>query len=191
MGDREKGQPDVSITEAPISNHSRPTSNEEPTELHSRTPNQSHDLKRWDDWWIWEFIGVIMSAAAICAIIGLLIKLEGKRLPDWGFKIKERTIKGRIIPERTINIALNSVISWISTVGKICILIPITKGIGQLKCEHSMIHKRAQLIVLGVWFAEQERQLSDFEKFENATRGLTGSAMLLWKLRGRLIEFHR
>jgi hypothetical protein len=41
------------------------------------------------------------------------------------------------------------------------------------------------LTLIGVWFAEQERQLSDFEKFENATQGLTGSVMLLWKLRGR------
>jgi hypothetical protein len=52
-----------------------------------------------------------------------------------------------------------------------------------------MVYNRAKLIVPGVWFAEQERQLSDFEKFENATRGLTGSAMLLWKLRGRSIIF--
>ena len=44
-------------------------------------------------------------------------------------------------------------------------------------------------LLVGVWFAEHERQLSDFEKFENATRGLTGSAMLLWKLRGKSVAF--
>jgi hypothetical protein len=124
----------------------------------------------WDDWWLWELLGIVMSAAAIAAIIGLLIDMDGKKVPNWGFTMKSRTVGGKFIPEKTVNISLNSVISWISTVGKICILIPITKGIGQLKW---------------VWFSEQERQLSDFEKFENATRGLTGSVMLLWKLRGR------
>ncbi len=44
------------------------------------------------------------------------------------------------------------------------------KGLGQLKW---------------VWFAEEERQLADLETFDNATRGLSGSAKLLWKLRGR------
>jgi hypothetical protein len=136
MAEKEKGQPEVSITETPALNDSRTTSTEEPKEIRSQTPHQSRAPKGWDDWWIWEIIGVVMSAAAICAIIGLLSTLNGKHLPNWGFKIKERTIRGKIIPERTINIALNSVISWISTVGKICILIPITKGIGQLKCEH-------------------------------------------------------
>jgi len=46
----------------------------------------------------------------------------------------------------------------------------LQKGLGQLKW---------------VWFAEEERQLADLETFDNATRGLTGSAKLLWRLRGR------
>lgn len=88
----------------------------------------------WDDWWIWEIIGVVVSAAAICAIIGLLIRVDGKKLENWGFTIPDKTIREKFIPAKTVVISLNSVISWISTVGKICILIPITKGIGQLKC---------------------------------------------------------
>ena len=44
------------------------------------------------------------------------------------------------------------------------------KGLGQLKW---------------VWFAESERRLDDLEKFDSATRGLTGSAKLLWRLKGQ------
>jgi len=95
----------------------------------------SNESSGWDDWWIWEIIGVVVSAAAIFAIIGLLIRVDGKKLENWGFTIPDKTIRGKFIPGRTVVISLNSVISWISTVGKICILIPITKGIGQLKCE--------------------------------------------------------
>jgi hypothetical protein len=135
MTEKEKGLPDVHAMEMTSSSRFSddiPEDHRAPTPSHARTPTG------WDDWWIWELIGVVMSAAAICAIIGLLIQMNGKKLPNWGIKIKERTIKGKFIPEKTVNIALNSVISWISTVGKICILIPITKGIGQLKCEISL-----------------------------------------------------
>ena len=36
-----------------------------------------------------------------------------------------------------------------------------------------------------MWFAESERRLDDLEKFDSATRGLTGSAKLLWRLKGQ------
>ncbi|RDI82398.1 hypothetical protein Vi05172_g7748 [Venturia inaequalis] len=125
---------------------------------------------RVDTWYLWEIGGIIGSAACICAIIGLLASLNGKKLPVWGATTPEKIVGGTSIPSKTVNVTLNSVISWISTVGKIAILIPITKGLGQLKW---------------VWFAEKERQLADLETFDGATRGLTGSAKLLWKLRGR------
>jgi hypothetical protein len=81
---------------------------------------------RIDAWYLWELGGVIGSAACICAIIGLLASLDGKKLPNWGATTPEKTINGKLIPAKTINVSLNSVISWISTVGKIAILIPIT-----------------------------------------------------------------
>jgi len=128
----DKKHPEINISETSVSHF-----DDEDSVINHRasTINPSSSSTGWDDWWIWEIIGVVMSAAAICAIIGLLASLDGQKLPNWGFTIPEKTIRGKIIPERTVIIGLNSVISWISTVGKICILIPITKGIGQLKCE--------------------------------------------------------
>lgn len=133
MADLEK-TPEVRLDSSPASD----IANNKPH------PNRAFDSdpdepSGWDDWWIWEIIGVVVSAAAICAIIGLLIRVDGKKLENWGFTIPDKTIRGKFIPGRTIVISLNSVISWISTVGKICILIPITKGIGQLKCEWRLL----------------------------------------------------
>lgn len=71
---------------------------------------------------------------------------------------------------KTVSVAVNSVISWLSTVAKILVLLPITRGLAQLKW---------------VWFAQEARQLKDMDAFESASRGLTGSVMLLWKLKGR------
>ncbi|OOF90313.1 hypothetical protein ASPCADRAFT_510937 [Aspergillus carbonarius ITEM 5010] len=58
------------------------------------------------------------------------------------------------------NISLNSAISWLSTLAKACIL-------------------------YAVWFAQQSRPLSDLGHFDSASRGVKGSALLLWVLKGR------
>jgi hypothetical protein len=165
MATVEKAATSVNVTERPLDKYETArSSTESPIEGKETTGSKV------DDWYLWEVGGVILSAACIMAIVGLLIWLDKRRIPHWGFTTPEKTINGKIIPAKTVNISLNSVISWISTVGKIAILIPITKGLGQLKW---------------VWFAEQERRLDDLEKFDSATRGLTGSAKLLWRLKGQ------
>jgi hypothetical protein len=128
---------------------------------------------REEDWWKWELIGVFGSALALIGIVLMLSKLNNKPLPSWASP-QDYCVK---IPKTSITkcygskgVSVNSVISWFSTVAKICVLIPITKGLGQLKW---------------VWFAEKRRTLADFETFDSATRGLTGSALLLWTLKGR------
>lgn len=125
-----------------------------------------------DDWWLWEVTGIVGSALAIGGIVLLLALLDGKVKPKWGISIPDHKIGNKIIYGRTIEVTLNSIISILSTAAKICVLIPVTKGLGQLKW---------------VWFSQRERVLADFEKFENATKGLTGSALLLWRLRGRQV----
>jgi hypothetical protein len=181
---------DTSKTNAPI------TVAEKPLDEHATQPeDQGHRKEkktlsaRLDDWYIWEVFGVFLSAGCILTIVGLLIWLDKKPLPQWGFTTPEKIINGRIIPEKRVNIALNSVISWISTVGKICILIPITVRLVNTYIEtaaHSLQKGLGQL--KWVWFAESERRLDDLEKFDSATRGLTGSAKLLWRLKGQSVQ---
>jgi hypothetical protein len=87
---------------------------------------------RVDSWYLWEVGGVILSAACLCTIVALLAWLNHKELPNWGIKTPEKVVPktGITIPGKTLNLSLNSVISWISTVGKIAILIPITASFG-------------------------------------------------------------
>lgn len=119
MADNEKGTHEINVSATPISD-------EHDVERSDRAPKDAPPRAWTDEWYVWEVGGVIGSAACLCVIVALLIWLDGKELPDWGYTTPSKTIKGKTIPSKTIHISLNSVISWISTVGKIAILIPIT-----------------------------------------------------------------
>jgi hypothetical protein len=63
-------------------------------------------------------VGTLWAVGSAVALIGIVIILrvfDGKRQPSWE------------------GVSLNSVISWISTIAKVFILMPITSGLGQLK----------------------------------------------------------
>ncbi|KAK1238249.1 hypothetical protein MKX08_002828 [Trichoderma sp. CBMAI-0020] len=111
----------------------------------------SSALRVSKDYWSWELFGVLGSAAILVGIAVILDRYDGKRQPSWQ------------------HVSLNSLISWLSTAAKFCLLVPITRGLGQLKW---------------VWLAEKERRLSDLEEFDSASRGIAGSAKLLWRLKG-------
>lgn len=66
--------------------------------------------------------------------------------------------------------SLNTLLSWLSTVDKGCILFPVSATLSQL---------------MWVWFAERKRPLSGLTVFDNASRGIYGSAKLLWALKMR------
>ena len=67
-------------------------------------------------------------------------------------------------------ISLNTVISFLSQFAKFCILAPISTAIGQLKW---------------IWFSERERQVSELEAFDAASRGFAGGLGLIWVQRAR------
>ncbi|KAF2092691.1 hypothetical protein NA57DRAFT_49700 [Rhizodiscina lignyota] len=154
----------VAIEIHPIPDSTYHRLSEEPTTNPNRRTAVHQDGHT--DWWQWELVGVTVSLACLAAIMGLLAHLDDKPQPEWA---RHMCIAGRC---KSVSVAVNSVISWLSTVAKICVLLPITRGLAQLKW---------------VWFAEEPRQLKDMDTFESASRGLTGSAMLLWKLKGRHI----
>ncbi|KAJ6125759.1 hypothetical protein N7523_003379 [Penicillium sp. IBT 18751x] len=102
--------------------------------------------------WAWEAAGIFTSAALILSIVFILEKYDGREQPNWKL------------------ISLNSVVSWLSTLSKACVLFSISDAIGQMKW---------------VWFSRQSRPLSDLDTFDSASRGVTGSAALLWLVKGR------
>lgn len=105
-----------------------------------------------DYWWGWDILGLGLALAILIAIIVILRVYDGKQQPSWRW------------------ISLNTLLSWLSTVGKGCIAFSLSAGLSQLKW---------------VWFAQRKRPLSDLRVFDNASRGIYGSAELLWALRMR------
>ncbi|KAJ9629513.1 hypothetical protein H2203_001887 [Taxawa tesnikishii (nom. ined.)] len=159
----------ANITESPVGS----VDEESYETTHAPTRDGPIATLRAEEWWKWEILGVLGSAAALIGIVIFLHKLNGHPQPQWSFKKCVDVPKTNYhFCTKKVGVSVNSVISWLSTVAKICVLIPITKGLGQLKW---------------VWFTEKERMLSDLETFDSATRGLTGSAMLVWRLRGRQV----
>lgn len=69
--------------------------------------------------------------------------------------------------------SLNSLVSGLSTLAKVFTLFPTTRALGQMKW---------------IWFASENRKLSDLAIFDAASRGATGSVELLWSLRGGSVD---
>ena len=114
-----------------------------------------------DDWWVWELLGVLGSALAILGLCILLKIFEKHPLPIWS-----HTYNGK-----TAQITLNAIIEVISIVARLCLLLPVTRGLSQLKW---------------VWFAEKERPLVDLGYFEAASRqSLLDNIKLIWNLKAR------
>ncbi|KAE8420070.1 hypothetical protein BDV36DRAFT_293719 [Aspergillus pseudocaelatus] len=103
-------------------------------------------------WYVWEVLAVILSAATLIAIIVILTKFDQQPQPTWG------------------HVSLNSVISWLSTISKGCVLYAISEALGQLKW---------------VWFAQGTRPMTNLRAFDSASRGFYGSGELIWTLRFR------
>lgn len=105
--------------------------------------------------WVWEVAGILVSAVLIISIVIILAQYDGQRQPSWRL------------------ISLNSLVSWLSTLSKACVLFSVSDGIGQMKW---------------VWFSSRSRPLSDPDTFDSASRGVTGSAALLWLVKGRYVS---
>lgn len=72
------------------------------------------------------------------------------------------------LPDWPSGITLNTVLACIATICRSALLVPVTEGLAQAKW---------------VWF-KQPRPLKDFEAFDKASRGLSGSLSLLSHTKG-------
>ncbi|KAJ5355832.1 hypothetical protein N7517_010441 [Penicillium concentricum] len=101
---------------------------------------------------IWEILAMILSTVLLLAIVMVLDNYNHRPQPTWKY------------------VSLNSVISWLGTIAKACVLFSISEALGQLKW---------------VWFTQKRRPMSDLRTFDSASRGIYGSAELIWNLRAR------
>ncbi|GIJ90257.1 hypothetical protein Asppvi_009210 [Aspergillus pseudoviridinutans] len=104
------------------------------------------------DWYVWEVLAVLVSAGTLVAMVAMLIHFDHKPQPAWRL------------------LSLNSLISWLSTISKACVLFSINECIGQLKW---------------VWFGQRQQRMVDLRSFDSASRGFYGSAVLIWILKAR------
>lgn len=144
-----RGRPHVEQQPSPATSSTKATV---PTQEKTADSKPHHSFLNIDDWWGWDILGLVLALAILIAIIVILRVYDGKQQPGWRW------------------ISLNTLLSWLSTVGKGCIAFPLSAGLSQLKW---------------VWFAQRKRPLSDLRVFDNASRGIYGSAELLWALRMR------
>lgn len=95
-------------------------------------------------------LSVIISILSMGAITALLILVDGNP-----------------IPKLPLNITVNTLVSFLSTIAKASMLVPVAESISQLKW---------------LWF-RQPRTLQDMQIFDDASRGPLGAARLIFKTR--------
>ncbi|KAL6230836.1 hypothetical protein BDW75DRAFT_244467 [Aspergillus navahoensis] len=83
-----------------------------------------------------------IAAGVFVALVVVLAEYDQKQQPDWG------------------SMSLNTLIPWMSTVSRACIVIACSEGLGQLKW---------------VWFSQKARPTSELRTFDSATRGVYGA----------------
>ncbi|KAJ5793602.1 hypothetical protein N7457_000201 [Penicillium paradoxum] len=122
-------------------------------ETYSQDPKAKRSL--WaliSDWFVLEALAILISLLLLLAIIVVLSHFDGQPQPSWN------------------HMSLNSMISWLSTFSKACVLFAIGEALGQLKW---------------VWFSQKTRSVPNLRTFDAASRGPFGSAGLIWNLRAR------
>lgn len=126
----------------------------------------SHDVKLSafkrlsERFWLFEIGALLVSTIGLIAVVITLRTTEGKPMPTW-------ELKGPKGYSSTLTI--NAILSLFATMVKATVLIPVGAAMGELKW---------------MWFSK-DRLLTDVQVFEDAARGPLGSAMMLWKFRGK------
>ncbi|KAK0616156.1 hypothetical protein B0T14DRAFT_567780 [Immersiella caudata] len=91
---------------SPYSPYAPPT---QPVQLHRPTL-----LQKLSDTWLFELLGLVVSAASLVGMVYVLRRYDGQRIPDWG-------------------VSFNTVISILAVVSKMGALYGATNAISQLK----------------------------------------------------------
>lgn len=108
----------------------------------------------FQDWWLFELGCLAMGTGAFIALIVLLSRHQNKVVPEMG------SIVG-------VGITINTVVSILATVGRACMLLPVAECINQQKW---------------LWFSGSPRPLVHLDTFDQGSRGVCGSLVMLWKI---------
>jgi hypothetical protein len=114
-----------------------------------KRPNFS--IASLEEWWVLEVVALFLSAALLAATGILLQHYDDEPQPGWEM------------------MSLNTLVSWMGTLSRALVLLPVSRSLGQLKW---------------TWFATRPRNLADVQSFDDASRGIIGSTQLLLSRRG-------
>ena len=157
---------EVNITERSIGSSGSDHEHDPSQIRHLERQNSSERLSAMERWWLWEFSAWFICFAALIGMIGFLIPMNQRPVPDW---VLSQSWRGYTVG---FSVSINSVLSIFSTVVKSMILIPVAAAIGQAKWNH---------------FFSSGHELADFSRFEAAGRGPLGAVLLIWRMRGRYV----
>lgn len=107
---------------------------------------------RLRSFWVPDILWCLVGLGCGIAIVAVLGQYDGHRPPEW-----------------PLGITLNTFLAFLATIAKAAFLIPVTRGLGQLRW---------------VWFTSRPRRVADFELFDGASRGAFGSLRLLLSRKG-------
>ncbi|KAL5356422.1 hypothetical protein BJX96DRAFT_186734 [Aspergillus floccosus] len=126
-----------------------------PLSASSQEPEKAEDGSQRSfesDWYVWEALGVGISGAILIVMVAILASYDDTPEPMCRY------------------MSLNSLISWLSTASKGCILFSISEALGQMKW---------------TWFMQAARPIPDLRRFDTASRGFYGAIKLIWRLQAR------
>jgi hypothetical protein len=115
---------------------------------------------------------IICCLIGITAMIGLyfspLVSLHADLFPLAGDIIILIRVDGKPQPKFSLGLTINALVELITSIAKLFLAVPIVSGLGQLKW---------------LWFNANAQPLTDFQLYEDASRGGLGSIRLLFRLR--------
>lgn len=109
--------------------------------------------------WVIESLAGVFSIILFSVIVALLAVYDTTQYSATSLTHESEIKRATIFP----------ILSILSTIMRACMLLPVATCIGQLKWS---------------WFRSR-RRLVDVERFDEASRGITGSLVLLWTVRFR------
>ena len=107
------------------------------------------------NWWLWELSSWLVATASVVIMITVLHNYDHEVPPNWSY-----------------GVTINTAVSVLATILKVCLMCPVAEAIGQLKW---------------LWYATCNRQ-SDFGMFDEASRGPTGAIQLFARTKGRSVS---
>ncbi|KAK0654814.1 hypothetical protein B0T16DRAFT_395715 [Cercophora newfieldiana] len=122
-----------------------------------RNDRRSQIAARLRRLWVPDILWCLVGLGCGAAIVGVLAQYDGERPPEW-----------------PLGITLNTFLAFLATIAKASLLIPVTRGLAQLRW---------------VWFSSAPRRADDFELFEGAAKGAFGSLRFLVSLKGGFLGF--